>query len=80
VLVFRFWGTGSRGEARYSGRFKTFPVAKIQDKISMCLNSFKVGLVFSILSICVGFRDGGGVDARVQEVKFLVIDMVVLKA
>jgi hypothetical protein len=68
------------GEARYSGRFKTSPVAKIQDKIRMCLDGFKVSLVFGFLSVVTGFSDGGGVDSGVQEIKFLVVDMMVPKA
>jgi hypothetical protein len=65
VLVFGFWGASLGGEARYSGRFKTSPVAKIQDKISVCLDGFKVGLVFGVLPVSVRFGDGGGVYSGV---------------
>jgi hypothetical protein len=80
VQVFGFQGAGTRGEARYSGRFKASLVAKIQDKISICLDGFKVGLIFGVSSVGAGFGNGGGVDVRVQKVKFLVMDMVVPKA
>jgi hypothetical protein len=46
----------------------------------MCLDGFKVSLVFGFSSIVTGFSDGGGVDGGVQEVEFLIIDMVVPKA
>jgi hypothetical protein len=46
----------------------------------MCLDGFKVSLVFGFSSIVTGFSDGGGVDRGVQEVKFLVMDVVVPKA
>jgi hypothetical protein len=67
-------------EARYSDRFKTSPIAKIQDKIHMHLDGFEVGLVFSILPVGARFNDGGGIYIGVQEIEFLVMDMVVPKA
>ena len=55
-------------------------MAKIQDKICMCLDGFEVSLVFSFSSVVTGFSDGGGVDRGVQKVKFLVMNVVVPKA
>jgi hypothetical protein len=46
----------------------------------MCLDGFKVGLVFGVSPVCAGFNDGGDVDVGAQEVEFLVMDMVVPKA
>jgi hypothetical protein len=46
----------------------------------MCLDGFKVGLVFSVSPVSARFSDGGGVDGGVQEIEFLVMDMVVPKA
>jgi hypothetical protein len=45
----------------------------------MCLDGFKVGLVFGVLPISARFRDGGGIYVEVQEIEFLVMDVVVSK-
>ena len=55
-------------------------MTKIQDKICICPDGFKVSLVFGFSSVVTGFSDRGGVDSGVQEVEFLVMDVMVPKA